>query len=388
MRFPLAFNGQTACRNVVMWLGLFTFAAQATAQEPAEKSLSGTDVQGKEKPAAGTEQARRKLALLREKEIREDRQREEETALKRRFEEVEAAIAKLAKRFEELEAIKREAPEEGKEQRALAREFEELATVKAHLVEEQKKLQVYLARLELQRRQRVDSLGVDNKIQRVRSEEQEEREEIESQERREQQERREIEMREREERREIEALEMHERDEHREIEAREIEAREMHEREMHEREMHEREMHEREMHDREMHDRPERFHREQQMHAESRELELEHQRLDLKRKAMELKLIELELMRKKLELKLLEKEVSNQFQSDSRKAGMALLDRLLLYKKQQPDQAIEILKRTLDQTKDPLLRIEIGQRLGYTLLTADKGDEAASIMLQLLRDHK
>ena len=157
---------------------------------------------------------------------------------------------------------------------------------------------------------------------------------------------------------------------------------------MHEREMHEREMHEREMHDREMHDRPERFHREQQMHAESRELELEHQRLDLKRKAMELKLIELELMRKKLELKLLEKEVSNQFQSDSRKAGMALLDRLLLYKKQQPDQAIEILKRTLDQTKDPLLRIEIGQRLGYTLLTADKGDEAASIMLQLLRDHK
>ncbi|OUT58823.1 MAG: hypothetical protein CBB71_12155 [Rhodopirellula sp. TMED11] len=383
MRFPLAFNGQTACRNVVMWLGLFTFAAQATAQEPAEKSLSGTDVQGKEKPAAGTEQARRKLALLREKEIREDRQREEETALKRRFEEVEAAIAKLAKRFEELEAIKREAPEEGKEQRALAREFEELATVKAHLVEEQKKLQVYLARLELQRRQRVDSLGVDNKIQRVRSEEQEEREEIESQERREQQERREIEMREREERREIEAREMHERDEHREIEAREIEAREMHEREMHEREMHEREMH-----DREMHDRPERFHREQQMHAESRELELEHQRLDLKRKAMELKLIELELMRKKLELKLLEKEVSNQFQSDSRKAGMALLDRLLLYKKQQPDQAIEILKRTLDQTKDPLLRIEIGQRLGYTLLTADKGDEAASIMLQLLRDHK
>ena len=378
MRFPLAFNGQTACRNVVMWLGLFTFAAQATAQEPAEKSLSGTDVQGKEKPAAGTEQARRKLALLREKEIREDRQREEETALKRRFEEVEAAIAKLAKRFEELEAIKREAPEEGKEQRALAREFEELATVKAHLVEEQKKLQVYLARLELQRRQRVDSLGVDNKIQRVRSEEQEEREEIESQERREQQERREIEMREREERREIEAREMHERDEHREIEAREIEAREMHEREMHEREMH----------DREMHDRPERFHREQQMHAESRELELEHQRLDLKRKAMELELIELELMRKKLELKLLEKEVSNQFQSDSRKAGMALLDRLLLYKKQQPDQAIEILKRTLDQTKDPLLRIEIGQRLGYTLLTADKGDEAASIMLQLLRDHK
>ena len=383
MRFPLAFNGQTACRNVVMWLGLFTFAAQATAQEPAEKSLSGTDVQGKEKPAAGTEQARRKLALLREKEIREDHQREEETALKRRFEEVEAAIAKLAKRFEELEAIKREAPEEGKEQRALAREFEELATVKAHLVEEQKKLQVYLARLELQRRQRVDSLGVDNKIQRVRSEEQEEREEIESQERREQQERREIEMREREERREIEAREMHERDEHREIEAREIEAREMHEREMHEREMHEREMH-----DREMHDRPERFHREQQMHAESRELELEHQRLDLKRKAMELELIELELMRKKLELKLLEKEVSNQFQSDSRKAGMALLDRLLLYKKQQPDQAIEILKRTLDQTKDPLLRIEIGQRLGYTLLTADKGDEAASIMLQLLRDHK
>ena len=383
MRFPLAFNGQTACRNVVMWLGLFTFAAQATAQEPAEKSLSGTDVQGKEKPAAGTEQARRKLALLREKEIREDHQREEETALKRRFEEVEAAIAKLAKRFEELEAIKREAPEEGKEQRALAREFEELATVKAHLVEEQKKLQVYLARLELQRRQRVDSLGVDNKIQRVRSEEQEEREEIESQERREQQERREIEMREREERREIEAREMHERDEHREIEAREIEAREIEAREMHEREMHEREMH-----DREMHDRPERFHREQQMHAESRELELEHQRLDLKRKAMELKLIELELMRKKLELKLLEKEVSNQFQSDSRKAGMALLDRLLLYKKQQPDQAIEILKRTLDQTKDPLLRIEIGQRLGYTLLTADKGDEAASIMLQLLRDHK
>ena len=383
MRFPLAFNGQTACRNVVMWLGLFTFAAQATAQEPAEKSLSGTDVQGKDKPAAGTEQARRKLALLREKEIREDHQREEETALKRRFEEVEAAIAKLAKRFEELEAIKREAPEEGKEQRALAREFEELATVKAHLVEEQKKLQVYLARLELQRRQRVDSLGVDNKIQRVRSEEQEEREEIESQERREQQERREIEMREREERREIEAREMHERDEHREIEAREIEAREIEAREMHEREMHEREMH-----DREMHDRPERFHREQQMHAESRELELEHQRLDLKRKAMELKLIELELMRKKLELKLLEKEVSNQFQSDSRKAGMALLDRLLLYKKQQPDQAIEILKRTLDQTKDPLLRIEIGQRLGYTLLTADKGDEAASIMLQLLRDHK
>ena len=145
---------------------------------------------------------------------------------------------------------------------------------------------------------------------------------------------------------------------------------------------------ERERDERAQREHAERYLRQHHHDAEARELELEHQRLDLKRKEMELELLELELIRKKLEMKLLEKEVSNEFQSESREAGIALLDRILLYKKQQPDQAIGILKKTLDQTKDPLLRIEIGQRLGYALLMADKGDDAASIMLQLLRDRK